>query len=97
VRHTLKTWPEPFEATWRGKKPFEIRREDDRRFEAGDTLDLFEWIPTPANVPPGSDGYGATGRRIVASVMHVERGPSWGLPAGLVVLGISTMNVERSS
>lgn len=46
--HTLKTWPEYFEAIWSGKKNFEIRKAD-RDFKVGDCLILLEYDPE-ANV-----------------------------------------------
>lgn len=40
----LKTWPEPFEAIWRGDKRYEIRK-DDRGFGVRDQLNLREFVP----------------------------------------------------
>lgn len=40
--HELKTWPQYFEATWRGDKPFEIRYED-RGYQKGDKVVLREF------------------------------------------------------
>jgi len=44
VRHELKTWPEFFEATRRGQKKFELRRDDrPEGFQVGDELLLREF------------------------------------------------------
>ena len=40
--HYLKTDPELFEEVRTGRKTFEIRREDDRKFNSGDELILQE-------------------------------------------------------
>jgi len=29
INHDLKTWPDPFQAVWDGKKLFELRLRDD--------------------------------------------------------------------
>lgn len=76
--HELKTWPEPFQATWDGAKPFEIRSEVDRTFAVGDLLRLREWVPA-------TESY--TRREVHAVVGYVSRA-AWGLPPGLVVLGL---------
>lgn len=57
--HTLKTWPQFFNALWDDRKRFEIRR-DDRKFTKGDILYLHEF-------DPGAERY--TGRLIVAEVL----------------------------
>lgn len=77
--HYLKTWPEPFNASLGGLKPFEVRV-DDRGFAAGDTLCLQEWDPY---------GKAYTGRELMRRVTCVIRsaGPL-ALPDGLVVLGV---------
>ena len=77
--HDLKTWPEPFNLSLGGLKPFEIRV-DDRGFEPGHLLCLQEWEPF-------SRAY--TGRELLRRVSCVIRtaGPV-PLPNGLVVLGV---------
>lgn len=77
VIHDLKTWPEPFEAVWSGVKTYEIRK-DDRDYKVGDTLQLNEWDP--------SDGT-YSGRSVTALVTYLTRG-AWGIPDGIVVMGI---------
>jgi hypothetical protein len=91
--HELKTWPAPFEATWRGEKRFELRL-DDRSFELGDELLLREWDPKIAQGLgwPGDAHPAAplcyTGRQIRARVLYLLR-DDWGLPPELVVLSIA--------
>lgn len=44
IHHKLKSWPEYFEAVYRGVKTFEVRN-DDRHFMVGDVVTLWEWDP----------------------------------------------------
>ncbi len=74
--HELKCWPDPFDAMWRGVKPFEIRV-NDRDFQVGDTLHLKEWVPDRAEY---------TGRFIYTKVTYMTQG-DWGLPENVCVLG----------
>lgn len=85
TRHELKCWPEPFQATWDKIKTFEIRREDDRRFEFGDQIILREWNPATGLY---------TEREVFAEVVYVSRG-AWGLPDGLVVLGLNILDFSH--
>lgn len=80
VEHELKCWPAPFQEVWDERKPFEIRSEKDRHFNVGDTVVLREWCP---------DGQDYLGRWARHTITYVTRGPSWGLPVGLAVLGLS--------
>lgn len=77
--HQLKTWPDQFRALRLGTKTFEVRKEDDRTFAVGDVLDLREWVPEEERY---------TGEALQRRVMRIARGPDWGLPVGLVVLGL---------
>lgn len=82
--HELKTWPESFEAIEIGDKLFEWRK-DDRNYQEGDTVVLWEWDPARAD----DDGQaGFTGRRIVADVGYVLRGPAFGVPDGFCVFSL---------
>jgi hypothetical protein len=83
VVHDLKTWPDAFDAVWRGDKGYEIR-EDDRAYRVGDVLVLRRWDPEKAAF---------TGQRISAFVSYKTEGGSWGLPKHLCVL--SLQNVTR--
>ena len=79
--HELKTWPDVFEATWRGEKLHEFRR-NDRGFNRGDVLILREWSPDLA----AGDRY--TGREVTALITHIDHGPEWGIPDGFVNMTI---------
>jgi hypothetical protein len=123
VRHALKCHPGPYEATRVGKKLFEIRKEDDKRFSVGDSIELREWSPGSVEIrcngevhyrrPVGhpdvaeaekTEGYVIvqdaparyTGRTLLVQITHVERGPDWGLPVGLVVLGIASPEIGEA-
>jgi hypothetical protein len=81
--HELKTWPEPFQAVLDGRKRHEIRV-NDRGFAVGDVLELFEYEPHKP------DGEKYTGRTVRVRVTYLTPGGSWGLPAGLCVMSITT-------
>ncbi len=76
--HELKCWPEPFRAMQRGAKTAEFRR-NDRDFQPGDVLGLFEWDPE-------TNAY--TGAHFERNVTHIERGPAFGIPEGYVVMSL---------
>jgi len=61
MKHYLKTWPEYFARIHDGSKRFEIRKVDDRIFQAGDNIVLQEWME------PG----GLTGREIHGRITFV--------------------------
>lgn len=81
--HELKTWPDPFEAIWRGEKTHEVRRAD-RPFKVSDALLLREMVPA---LGEQTIGY-YTGRRILVEVTHITPGGTWGLPDDLCVMSI---------
>lgn len=77
--HTLKCWPVYFQAIVSGQKTFDIRRGEDRSYEANDYLDLKEWDP---------DRQAYTGAHCVKRVVYVMHGEPFA-PAGTWVLGLS--------
>ena len=79
--HDLKTWPEPFEAVWRGEKHHEVRV-DDRSFAVGDELLLREWDPK-------TETY--SNRGIQVRVTHITREPF--VPAPLCVMSFQHVHV----
>jgi len=74
--HELKTWPEPFDAIWNGKKTFEVRK-NDRGFEVGDVVVLREYTPSTGVY---------SGRQVSAKIGYVLTG--WGLPDGICVFSL---------
>lgn len=78
AEHKLKCWPEYYQAVKSGRKPFEIRKEDDCRFAEGDTLVLQEWEPM-------TQAYTNDETRV--HVTYVLRGGPW-LPDGYVCMGL---------
>jgi len=85
--HDLKCWPEVFEATRFGIKRCEFRR-DDRTppFAAGQVLRLCEWDPV-------TERY--TGDHILVGVLHVLRGPAFGIPEGFALMSVALMRMEH--
>lgn len=76
AEHQLKSWPDPFQAKWDGRKTAEFRK-NDRDFHKGDILRECEWIPTSQGYPPP---YGFTHRQIVSLVTDLRQGGLFGIP-----------------
>jgi len=88
--HYLKTWPEYFWAVTQGHKTFEVRY-NDRDFQEGDVLVLYEYVKPDPSLS-GIDlncGAGYTGRFCHMGITYVLSGPFQGLQEGYVVLGLS--------
>jgi Domain of unknown function (DUF3850) len=79
VTHTLKCWPDYFQAIRRTEKNFDVRR-DDRGYQKGDTLLLREWKPF------GADGR-YTGNDENRKIKYILTGGQFGIEPGYVVLG----------
>jgi hypothetical protein len=102
--HVLKCWPAEFEAIRVGRKTADVRIDDGRGFEVGDTLVLQEWDPkagmldlgAPVGVDPATGELrfvakpsgDYTGRAIRRRVTDIVRSPTWDLPPGMVVMSI---------
>lgn len=82
VEHTLKCWPRQFCAMDEGRKPWEFRK-DDRGFKVGDILNLEEW-------DPGEKEY--TDRDLRRRIVHIVRGPSFGIPEGYVIMSLEEIS-----
>lgn len=92
--HLVKCWPAYFGAIVSGEKPFDVRL-DDRGYQKGDVLHLREWSPV--------DGYVTTygGRECLPEyhevklrITYVLSGGKFGIEAGYVVLGLTTLEAE---
>lgn len=83
--HNLKIWPQYFEPKIKFKKPWELRREDDRRYNEGDYLKLSEWNPETRRY---------TGRWCVEKVISVLRGSDL-LAPGVVLMTTEFIQMER--
>ncbi len=107
MNHSLKTWPEHFEAVNSGSKPYELRKAD-RNYQVGDLLCLQEFKPCPVCLGVGEvKNYGAmrpccpapngtyTGRSCERKVTHVLHGPVFGLAEGWVILSFGTMGADQ--
>jgi hypothetical protein len=77
--HHLKTWPDPFEAVWQGRKRAEFRKAD-RNFRVGDILHLMEFDPDKRPHFPG--------RWVRAEITDVRLGGPFGIPEGYAMLSM---------
>lgn len=80
--HNLKTLQPFFDAVVSGEKRFELRSNEDRHFQVGDTLVLQEYDLAMGKL---------TGREFRCLVGYVMSGPQFGIEAGYSVLSL----VER--
>ncbi len=84
--HELKTDPGPFCQVRNRLKTFEIRF-DDRNFEVGDTLNLMETVYSGEAMKNGKP-LEYTGAICTRFVLHIMRGPVYGLKEGWVIMSI---------
>ncbi len=94
VVHELKTWPPYYDAIERGDKPFEIR-ENDRGFQTGDILHLFEWDPNAREFAWSGPGK-YTGRSSRWEVTYLIHGEMLGVKDGYCVMGIKRVESEAN-
>lgn len=80
--HSLKTNPLPFEALWDRRKRFEMRL-DDRGFDVGHYLNLFEHDPNTGE---------RSGRAVNARVLYLLRGPAYGIPERYAIMSIEEVS-----
>ncbi len=86
--HELKTDRESFQATKRGEKTFEIRI-NDRDFQIGDTLLLKETKHTGKQMAEEQAPLAYTGDTFEVTVLHMLRGPIYGLEKGWVIMSVA--------
>jgi hypothetical protein len=92
VLHELKTDPIPFSHVYEGLKLFEIRR-DDRTpvYAIGDRLNLRETHWTGLEMKDQGKPLEYTGREIIVKVLHVMRGPVYGVQDGWIIMSILSL------
>lgn len=101
MHHVLKTDPDLFNASWEGKKPWEIRR-NDRNFQVGDTVTRQETRHTGDDMALGRP-LEFTGREITGRIAYTlpatnpdgSQGPSYGLRDEWVVF--TCVEISRKS
>lgn len=79
IVHTVKCWPSYYKPIVAGEKPFDVRKGNDRQYEAGHYLDLQEWNP---------DTETFTGFHSLREITYVMHGAPF-LPKDTWVLGLS--------
>lgn len=83
--HALKIYQEPFSAQLNGSKSFEFRR-NNRLFELGDMVELWEWNPTSCEY---------TGRFIRGrEIEYIAYGPSFEIPNGFCIFQLQSSPKE---
>lgn len=102
TEHSLKTWPEFFQAIVDDRKPFEYRL-NDCDYQEGDVLHLQEWVPNhdfTDDQPEEFMGHytGRELRKSVSYVLHVEElGPAAGAriasARNFVIMGLAKLYV----
>lgn len=92
VTHNLKTDKAVFSLSWDNKKPFEIRY-DDRCFEVGDELVLYETEFSGEEMKAGKPLV-YTGRRIRQEV--ISKVKNYGLLPDWCVLGVEQLHKADS-
>jgi hypothetical protein len=86
VEHTLKCWPQYFDAISRGEKPFEVRR-DDRGYQKGDVLVLQRTRPD-LTFEVEYDSRGKPAYELRRTITYILTGGHFGIEPGYVVMGL---------
>lgn len=81
--HELKTYPQYFQQSIDGNKPFEIRL-NDRNFQVGDIVILKEW-----------DNIRYSGRKLRGTIQYILGGSFIGLSEGYVAFSLEFLNVRE--
>lgn len=96
--HTLKCWPDFFNAIASGRKTFEVRK-NDRGYQAGDTLVLRAYDPNPpqygwhwVTLNGGHSYYEDSAATVTVRVSYVLSGH--GIEPGYVCMAIQRVEGE---
>lgn len=91
VTHTVKCWPEYYDAIERGDKPFDVRR-DDRGYQKGDELILQRTCESKNKRHEVDHDYeGKVRHSIQRTITYVLTGGQFGIEPGYVVLGLAAL------
>lgn len=89
--HELKIDPGTLNPIIQGVKPFDVRR-DDRTFMPGDTILFRETRQSGEYMKAHVLEPEYTGKKLAVRITFVLRGPCYGVPVGLSVLGLQSMD-----
>jgi len=90
--HTLKVWPEYWDALMTGVKRFEVRR-DDRGFQRGDILRLLRCHkPLIGGYEVELDFNGKPSHVMDFHVDYILTGGQFGVEPGFVIMSITRVN-----
>lgn len=87
VEHTVKCWPDYFDAIERGEKTFDVRR-DDRGYQKGDTLRLQKY-KIGSGFVSSPDGGRFSIHELRREITYVLTGGQFGIEPGYVVLALA--------
>lgn len=91
AEHTLKVWPEFYDAIESGVKTWEFRR-DDRGFRVGDVLVLEWWQPAHDSLLDKPIGYecvdGPIRKKLRVEVTYILHCGRLGVPEGFCIMSI---------
>ena len=82
--HKIKVWPSYFDSILSGDKTFEVRK-DDRNYQVGDSLMLYEWSPE-------TNDY--TGLFAKFNIIYKLNGGEFGIEKGYCCLGIEPIDAN---
>ena len=91
LEHDLKIWPQYYACVADGSKTFEVRDNDDRNFQKGDTVILREWDPKPLPGVKTSRGY------TESKPLKFKIGYVYNLSSSRVVFSLLPLPVNKKS
>lgn len=89
VEHTVKCWPQYYDAIEAGEKPFDVRR-DDRGYQRGDILRSQRTRPESLHTVE-YDYNGKPIKEMRHRITYVLTGGQFGIEPGFVVLGLGAL------
>ena len=90
--HTLKTWPQYFDAVARGEKTYEVRK-NDRGFQRGDVV-VLQRTYEDATHHVETDGMGKPKHELRFRIGYVLTGGQFGIADGYCVFSLLPLEEE---